>query len=376
MATRALQALGACAMLPLLAFCSSGEISAPAAEATPLAAPVAGAAPVAVAPEDVVTGPAPIWINEVLAHTDEPQVDTLELYNPGTTAVDLTGWCISDDKDDPAKYCIPPAAGANALPVIPGQGFFLVTAPELGFAFSEFGEDVILSAPNGGGLQQIDRVEFGVSPNGVSLGRYVTSTGAVHFPLQRALTLGRANAGPLISPVVISEIAYDPNQGPEYLVLANSGDQPAQLYDPAVPDNSWRVTNIDNNNGAYKLPPQTTLQPGERIVLTADPAAFAAAHPTIGVRVLGPFNGKLNNDGERIALEAPQPPEQDTSKVYYAETDAVQYGVTAPWPAAGQNGDAIVRKDLRAYGDDPANWQAAPAGLKPQSVVLLPLVKR
>ena len=99
---RVLQALTAGAIMPLLSFCSSGDMAAPTAVATPH---------VSAAP--VVTGPAAIYINEILAHTDEPQVDTLELYNASAAAVDLTGWCISDDKDDVRKYCVPaPAGGA------------------------------------------------------------------------------------------------------------------------------------------------------------------------------------------------------------------------------------------------------------------------
>ena len=54
------------------------------------------------------------------------------------------------------------------------------------------------------------------------------------FPLQSKLTLAAPNAGPFVPPVVISEIAYDPAQGPEYLVLTNRSDQVVPLYDPAV----------------------------------------------------------------------------------------------------------------------------------------------
>jgi hypothetical protein len=384
---RTVQAVAAAALLPLLAFCGGGEMAAPAAVATPLAEVTAEAggegrthgdravpADAAAPGEPAAVGAAAIWINEVLAHTDEPQVDSLELYNPGTAPVNLAGWCISDDKDTRDKYCFP-ATVAGAPPIIAAGGYFLITAPELGFAFSEFGEDLFLSAQEGDGLQLVDQVAFGVSPNGVSLGRYLPSTGAVHFPLQREYTPGRTNAGPLIPPVVISEIAYDPKPGPEYLVLTNSSDQVAPLYDLNVPANSWRVQGIGNNSKAYTLPPQTALSPGESIVLTADPAAFAAAYPQVQARVFGPFEGKLNNDGERIVLEAPQPPEAN-GDVAFAEMDVVNYGVVAPWPAAGASGQALVRKDLHAYGDDPRNWRAGTPGMGARTQLMLPLVRR
>jgi hypothetical protein len=257
---RILQLLAVGTLMPLVTYCGSGEIATTPAVATPRM-PDASAVPA-------------IYINEVLAHTDEPQVDTLELYNPGASAVDLTGWCVSDEKDTPGKYCIGAPKNGALPPIIAPGGYFLLTGPELGFGFSEFGEDVILSAPGSNGLETIDRVEFGVSPNGVSLGRFVTSTGRVGFPLQSKLTLGGANAGPLVPPVVISEIAYHPIQGPEYLVLTNSSDQVVPMYDPAVPANSWQVTGIGDNGGPFVLPSQTSLQPHESVVLTADPAAF------------------------------------------------------------------------------------------------------
>jgi hypothetical protein len=358
---RVLQVLAAGALVPLLTYCSSGELATSAAVATPRT----GAA----------RGQAEIFINEILAHTDEPQVDTLELYNPGALGVDLTGWCVSDDKEELTRHCISAPDGGAQPPVIEAGGYFLLTGPELGFAFSESGEEVILSAPGNGGLQIIDRAKFAVSPNGVSMGRHVTSTGAVHFPLQSKLTLGAQNAGPLIPGVVISGIAYDPVKGPEYLVLTNSSDQRVRLYDPTVPENSWQVTGIGGNGDAYRLPMQTVLQPGESIILTADPAAFAATYPALKVRVIGPFEGKLNNDGERIALQAPQPPETG-GIVYYADMDVVEYGVAAPWPTMGGNSLALVRQNLRQYGNDPINWRAAPTGLRAVSMLLLPLVQR
>jgi hypothetical protein len=360
-ARRMLQIFTACALMPLLTYCSSGEMATPRAMATPRT--------------PAATGPAEIYINEVLAHTDEPQVDTLELYNPGASAVDLTGWCVSDDKDNVGKYCIPAPSGGALQPVIAPGGYFLLTSAELGFAFSELGEEVLLSAPNSDGLETIDHSKFGVSPNGVSLGRYVISTGRVDFPLQSKLTLGAPNAGPSVPPIVISEIAYDPVQGPEYLVLTNSSNEAIPLYDPAVPADTWRVQGIGDNGGAFVLPQQTTLQPHDSLVLTADPAAFAATYPALKARVFGPFKGKLNNDGERIVLEAPQPPELN-GEVFYAEMDVVDYGVAAPWPAVDASGQALVRRDLRQYGNDPANWRVAPSALRALSLLLLPLVQR
>ncbi|MCA9172721.1 MAG: hypothetical protein KDB23_33905, partial [Planctomycetales bacterium] len=46
-----------------------------------------GAAPVA---------PIGVVINEVLSHTDPPLVDSIELYNPTTQVINVSGWYLSD----------------------------------------------------------------------------------------------------------------------------------------------------------------------------------------------------------------------------------------------------------------------------------------
>src|SRR5439155_3562386 len=39
-------------------------------------------------------------INEVLTHTDTPLEDAIELYNPSLSTVDLSGWFLSNSRDD------------------------------------------------------------------------------------------------------------------------------------------------------------------------------------------------------------------------------------------------------------------------------------
>jgi hypothetical protein len=350
-------------LMPVLSFCSDGPGVAPAAATAADVGPGSTAAPAA-APAAAI-----VYINEVLAHTDEPQVDSVELFNPGAAPVDLAGWCLSDDEDKPDKFCISRAT-------IPSGGYRVYTAADFSFGLSEFGESLYLYAPAAGDLQQVDQAEFGVSPNGVSLGRYATSTGAVDFPLQSALSLGAANSGPFVPAVVIGEIMYQPAQGPEYLVLTNRSSQPAPLYDKSYPQNRWRVAGIGNNNGEYVLPPQITLQAGESVVLTTDPAAFAATYPARTLRIFGPFSGKLDNGGERVALQAPQPPEAD-GDVAFVDVDVVRYGVGSPWPAAGASGKPLLRINPQGYGNDAANWRIggdATVAFKP--TLMLPFVMR
>lgn len=48
-----------------------------------------------------------VVINEVLTHTDLPQVDAIELFNPTGQTIDLSGWYLSDTNGDYKKFRIP-----------------------------------------------------------------------------------------------------------------------------------------------------------------------------------------------------------------------------------------------------------------------------
>ena len=79
------------------------------------------------------------------------------------------------------------------------------------FALSSLGEEVYLFSGDGTNITGYRHgFEFGAQVNGVSFGRYVTSDGLEHFVTQKANTLGAANAGPKVGPVVINEIMYAP----------------------------------------------------------------------------------------------------------------------------------------------------------------------
>ena len=54
-----------------------------------------------------------VVVNEVLANSPSPLMDTIELYNPTASDVDISGWFITDDPTVPQKYKIP---GNTILP--------------------------------------------------------------------------------------------------------------------------------------------------------------------------------------------------------------------------------------------------------------------
>ena len=308
-------------------------------------------------------------INEVLTHASNPLEDTIELRNPTGAPASIGGWFLSDSAAVLKKFRI--ADGTT----IPAGGFiqFLESQFNPGgtnaFTLDRArGGELWLSAADGiGNLSGFRaRVKFGAAADGVSFGRYEVA-GGLDFPAQSARTLGATNAGPLVGPVVIHEIMYNPPGGvgaTEFIELRNITGAPVDLFDPARPTNCWRLGDgID-----FSFPPGTTLAAsGYLLVVDFDPAldpttiANFRAHYGVSpaVPVLGPYAGKLANGGETIELFRPDLP--DGAFLPFVLVDKVNYGTAAPWPSGLVEGGgySLQRRNASAYGNDAANWLAA-----------------
>jgi hypothetical protein len=318
----------------------------------------------------------PVLVNEALAHTDLPAVDTVELFNPTADAAAIGGWWLTDDPKAPKKYRLPD--GARILP----GGYVTFTTNEFGggpngFALSSLGDQVYLfSADASSNLTGYAHgFDFGASPYGVSFGRYLDSQGAEQFVLQSRNTLSAINAYPRVGPVVISEIMYHPPDLPsgandalnEFIELQNITATNVPLYDLAAPTNTWRLRQAVD----YDFPAAVTLAAGERLLVVGfDPAqypatlaAFIAKYsvPT-NVPILGPWNGLLNNAGDTVELRRPDIPNVTPTNVVvpYYLVEKVAYGDTPPWPTNADGGGASLQRiELALFGNDPVNWQAA-----------------
>ncbi len=134
--------------------------------------------------------PRPVVINEWMADNAGPGgfadpvdgrfQDWFELYNPNSVAVNLSGYCLTDDLSQPAKWRIPTDI------VIAPRGFLLVWADSetnqnglfaggdlhADFQLSNGGEDIGLFSPNGAPQhavtfdRQIENVSQGLFPDG------------------------------------------------------------------------------------------------------------------------------------------------------------------------------------------------------------------
>ena len=340
-----------------------------------------------------------VVINEVLAHTDPPLEDAIELENLSAMPVDLSGWFLSNSRVQRRKYHLP--AGT----VLPARGFRVIYESQFNDGTTNaftlnaaHGDEVWLSAAtNGVETGERTGVAFGASFNGVSFGRVPTSQGFDFAPLLRRTFgvdaptsleafrtgTGLPNAGPVIGPVVISEIHYNPPAGQAAFVeLCNITSQTVPLYDPAFPSNQWQL----GGGVAFSLPAGCSLPPGGCLVVVdfdpaGDPAALDAFRARYGLSadavVLGPLTGKLANDADTVELYRPDipqlPPHPDAGFVPYVLADWVSYTDAPPWPSGAVDGGGLSLQRLlpTLYGNDPINWGAAVPS--PTAVNQLPL---
>ena len=215
-----------------------------------------------------------------------------------------------------------------------------------------------------------EQPRFVAAATGVSFGRYTNSQGKVHFVAQSANSFNAANVAPAVGPIVFSEIHYHPVDLPggvddstnEFIELRNITGSPVPLFDAMSPTNTWRVrggvdfgfpTNLTLASGESML--LVNFQPTNAAALTAFKARFAVPP---SVTVLGPYQGKLNNDSDELRLERPDSP--DAGEVPYILIDRVEYKDSDGWPAAADGtGASLQRVNVATYGNDPINWIAA-----------------
>ncbi len=335
-----------------------------------------------------VAAPGDIVINEVMTHTDTAPGDWIEMHNTTGSNINIGGWFLSDDKNDLMKYEI----AADDPRALVGVGEYVVfdAVHDFGnpadpcshtiFGLSELGETVYLSSGSGGNLTggYCIKEDFKAAENGVSFGRYTKSAQSgydVDFVAMAGDSKGSADTGGArVGPVVVSEIMYHPpsNGYAEYVELHNITDSNVPLYDPANPQNTWKLTDEDEDIDYY-FPLGKSIPAHGYLLLVKNLTAFGSEFTAAGgVQVVEWVAGRLSNAGEKIEISKPGNPEPD-GFVPYIRLDRVNYSDGGhpenfhelpgdPWPTDPDGGGkSLSRIDVESYGNDPANWQSAAA---------------
>ena len=289
-----------------------------------------------------------VMINEFLAHTDDPELDYIELYNHSTQAVDIAG-CVLTDDPDTNKFVIPIGR------TIPAQGFVYFTQNELGFALSAEGDTLYFK--NASGTHVLDIVQFTGQENGVATGR--SPDGADQFYRLTAKTPGTHNASLWVSDVVINELMYHPiseDDDDQYIELHNRGGSPVNL-------GGWRLKDGIN----FTFPTNTTLSAGGYVVVARNVGQLLTNYPNLTpAKVLGGFGGRLSHGGERVALTMPDTVTSTnnsgavTTNLIHIVMDEVTYGTGGRWPQwTDGGGSSLELMDPRAHHRLASNWAAS-----------------
>ena len=256
--------------------------------------------------------------------------------------------------------------------VIAGHGFISFdeatgfhTSTNSGFGLSKNGEAVYLSYLPGTAEDRIvDAIVFEAQENGFSLGRY--PDGGDWAALQ-PLTRGSANAAPPDHPL-IRQLMYHP---PDVGTNDDSVNEFVEIYNP-LPSSVV----LSNTNGSWRLSGDVSFDFPTNKTLAAHASILVAnLNPTntallnnfrtkyavpAALEILGPYSGKLANDGGRVSLEKPQAPDFATNSMGWVVIDEVVFGDQSPWPTAADGGGASLQKTaLNLPGNNPANWIAA-----------------
>ncbi len=319
-----------------------------------------------------------IVINEVLTHTDLPDVDAIELFNPTNSTIDLSGWYLSDTNGDYKKFRIP-------------NGTMLAPLSYVVFDESDFDSsggtdpnDFRLDAAHGDNVwlvaadvnhnlsQFIDHVDFGAALNGESFGLWprpdVPSSVPSRFVPMSSQTLGAANSGPRLGQVVISEVMYHPTELPnvneddlEFVEIQNRSNASVTLT-------NWRLA----GDVRFEFATGTTLAANARLVIVPfDPADPLNAdrlrlfRETYGLPqsavLFGGLKGHLDDGGGTIRLLKPdEPPLGEPNFIPLILEDAVEFDDVAPWATmADGGGQSLTRMTGVNWGFDPASWIGA-----------------
>ncbi len=141
--------------------------------------------------------------------------------------------------------------------------------------------------------------------------------------------------------IVINEIFYAPPDKTvheEFIELYNNGDTPVNI-------GGWYLSDAVE----FTVPQDTIVDPGSYLIIAQDPGVLKSRYGS-DLPVVGPFDGRLSNEGEEIVLMI------SSSLV----ADTVDYKRGFPWPTVGGDGSTsieLIRPDCD--NDLGGSWRAA-----------------
>ncbi|MFO7868250.1 MAG: lamin tail domain-containing protein [Bacteroidales bacterium] len=305
-----------------------------------------------------------ITINKVIANTNCPNVDTIELYNPTTQRVNIGGWYLTDNDSYPTKWKIPDPTYIEAQSTLTFSAGVCYgsslhsTDSQFGSAFTleASGDEIyIFSAHNRKQTGYAHGFRFGETKPNEQSGRIVTSDSQEFLVPVIATKSGNTEFTPLNPSLAITEIKYNSFRNePEYIQITNT------TSDTIFLDN-WIFRAKDINFDTAQLH-KTYCLPDSSFYIIQSPFSadeFKNKHTIAASTPVYYFSGELDNNAHKLYLEKKSPAlihEEDTI-LPHRLIDIVSYRNTKPWPYihSGMNA-SIIRKNVQKFGSEPTNW--------------------
>ena len=228
-----------------------------------------------------------LWITEVsaAAKARSNEKDWIELYNGGNTAVDLSGWYLSDDNDDPRKYALSGTIEAKQYLVVSAGG----SASDGGanFGISPSGEELILTDPNG---SAVDIFATGALRAGETSGR-----AAGDFSGERVFfdvpTKGAENGSPIGAQIAAPDFSVDGGFYPDGVTVEITAAEGDIYY---TTDGSEPTIESEKYTGPLKISENTPVSaiavksgylPSDPVVNTYITEEHSATLPTVCISI-------------------------------------------------------------------------------------------
>lgn len=271
-----------------------------------------------------------VFINEFMAQNQSTLADPadgdwddwIELYNAGTTTVDLTGFFLTDNLTNKTAFTIPPGYP------IPAGGFLLVWADNetdqniapntdlhADFALSRTGEQIGLYSPDG---SLVDGFSFTTQTNDISLGRFPDGADGqlVYFeepsPREPNFIAG-GNLPPTVSPIADKTVG----EGSQLAFTVTATDANAgQTLKYSLGADAPGGATINDVTGAFIWTPTEAQGPGSfsftvRATDNGTPQRTGAARVNVTVSevnlapVFGTIADQSVDEGAQLALTVP-----------------------------------------------------------------------
>lgn len=238
-------------------------------------------------------GTGKLLINEFMADNDAAFADPdeagayedwFEVFNPGTTAVDMSGMYVSDSLSNPTKWKVPDGV------IVPARGYLVFIADgettqgsrHTSWSLSADGESITIYETDGKTV--IDSVVFGPQRTDVAMGR--TTDGAAEWSLFSTATAGAANTGALANWVMNAAGYQLAPIAPDSIAVAYASGIASTLVQPSsgtLPTTLGGVTvTLTDSAGASQSAPLYYVANGQLSFQV--PATAAAGKARLSIR--------------------------------------------------------------------------------------------